>query len=115
MKGARIRFLQSILLTGCLLLSVTASFPALASDSLRDEIIQEVVDPCYLDAVLRNPVEGVSDQQMFELLKIMQADNTEQVVDSLLPIVSKLGSKQERAAMYKIGKQICIQASRRGK
>lgn len=112
MKGVRIRFLQSILLTGFLLLGATVSFPALASDSLRDEIIQEVIDPCYLDAVLRNRVEGVSDQQMLELLKIMQADGTENMINALLPIVSKAESFQGRTVIYEIFKKKCIEAAR---
>ena len=112
MKGVRIKFLQSILLTGCLLLSATVLFPALASDSLRDEIIEKVIDPCYLDMVLRNRVEGVSDQQMLELLKIMQADETENMIDAVLPIVSKAESFQGRSAIYEIFKQQCIEAAR---
>lgn len=112
MKGVLIRFLQSILLTGFLLLSATVSFPALASDSLRDEIIEKVIDPCYLDTVLRNPVEGVSAQQMLELLKVMQADEAENAINALLPIVSKAESSQGRTAIYEIFKQQCIEAAR---
>jgi len=83
-----------------------------ASDRLRDEIVKYVVEPCYLDAVMRNRVEGVADQQMLELLKIMQSDETEKMVNALLPVISKAKSAQERLVIYEIGKQTCIQAAR---
>ena len=62
--------------------------------------------------VQRNRVEGVSDQQMLELLKLMQVSNIEKSINALMPVVSKAESTQARALIYELGKQTCIQAAR---
>ncbi len=80
----------------------------------RTEIIAYVVDPCFLDSVKRNRVEGVSDQDMLALLKVMQAGAVDDMVGSLLPVVQKMETLEQRAIIYATGAQVCINAARKG-
>ena len=63
----------------------------------RSEIIIRVVDPCFLDSVKRNRVEGVSDQDMLTMVKVMQADTVDSVIATLLPIVQEIDTLEQRA------------------
>ena len=97
-----------------LVVASATSMGSLAQSNLRDEIISQVVDPCYLDVVKRNRVEGITDQQMLALLKVMQADDVDKMVASLMPVVRKLDSPEQRTAIYTMGKMVCINSARQG-
>ena len=79
---------------------------------MRSEIMQNVIDPCYLDSAKRNAVEGVSPEDMVPLMKMLAGDAVEQAILSLLPIVAKLDTFEERAMFYVMGQQMCIQSAR---
>ena len=75
----------------------------------RAEIEAEVIDPCYLAIIRRQePVEGVSNQQMLELLKIVETANVTQMVQTLLPVVTG----KTRTHIYELGKMVCINSSK---
>ena len=80
----------------------------------RAEIMEHVVDPCYLDMALRNPVEGVTPEKMMELAKMVAADSVNQMVESLLPVAAKIDDLEQRQAFYAVGKELCISAARGG-
>ena len=84
------------------------------SADLRAEIMEHVVDPCYLDMALRNPVEGVSPKQLAELTKMVTAKSVNEMVESLHPLVIKLDELEQRRVFYAMGKKICIDAARAG-
>ena len=80
----------------------------------RAEIMEYVVDPCYLDMALRNPVEGVSPEQLAELAKMVSAKSVNEMVESLQPLVAKLDELEQRRVFYAMGKKVCVDAARAG-
>ena len=54
--------------------------PVSGAADLRAEIMGHVVDPCYLDMALRNPVEGVSTEKLIELAKMVAAKSVNEMV-----------------------------------
>ena len=88
--------------------------PASDAVDLRAEIMEQVVDPCYLDMAMRNPIEGVSLEQMVELAKMVSGNSVDQMVASLLPVAAKIEDPEKRRTFYKVGKELCINAARGG-
>lgn len=82
--------------------------------SLRAEVEKHVVDPCFLDAARRNRIDGVSDQEMIDLLKAMQSDAVDTIMTSLLPLVRDIETMEGRSAVYTFGRMACIQGARGG-
>jgi len=80
----------------------------------RAEIMEHVVDPCYLDMAHRNPVEGISPNELIEITKLMSGDAIETMIDNLRPIAAKMADLNQRLAFYEIGRRVCINAARDG-
>lgn len=88
--------------------------PVAGSTDYRAEIMEQVVDPCYLDMALRNPVEGVSPEQLAELTKMVSAKAVNTMVEALLPLVVKLDEAEQCRVFYAMGKKVCIDAASAG-
>ena len=84
------------------------AIPALGQD--RQEIIDSVLKPCWMHAVEQNPVEGVLDDQMLELMMLLQADQVDQVVTSVNTLLEHAGTTEERAAVLSMSRSVCINA-----
>lgn len=91
----------------CLWLGV----PAVYAQDYRAEIMSEVIDPCYL-AIIRHEggIEGMSEREALEILKLMQTQNTESMSNSILPLV-RGKDLDSRKALYRIFLKTCIQGS----
>ena len=88
------------------------STAAIAVD-YRQEIITYSVDPCYKDIAVRQGLgELMSVSEAVELMKIMQSDSVNKMVDALMPIVRKMDSFSSRKGLYDMGAQTCINAAR---
>ena len=81
----------------------------LSENVLRAEIMEHVIDPCYLEVASRNPVNRVSPEQFVELAKAMNPASIEQAILSLLPLVSDAPDFETRALFYTFGKQACLE------
>ena len=80
-----------------------------AEVALRAEIVEHVIDPCYLVGAKRNPMEGVSPKQIADLTKAINAEAVEQAIVGLLPLVSDAPDFETRALFYAFGKQACLE------
>ena len=88
--------------------------PASGAVDHRAEIMEYVIDPCYLDMALRNPVEGVSPERLAELAKMVAAKSVDEMVEGLLPITAKIDDLEKRGVFYAVAKELCIKAARSG-
>lgn len=88
-----------------------SAMPANSVD-YRAEIMEHVVDPCYLDMALRNPVEGVTPEKMMELAKMVADKSVNEMVENLMPIAAKIHDLEKRQAFYAVAKELCISAAR---
>ena len=62
---------------------------AASASDYRAEIMQQVVDPCYLDMALRNPIDGVTPEKLAELAKLSVGDAVDEMVTAIQQIVRK--------------------------
>ena len=83
------------------------------TDSLREEIIEHVVDVCYLDSVRRSGTADVAggEQSALELIKILNVEEIDGMVEAVLPLVAGQ-DRATRMAFYAVGADTCIQAAR---
>ena len=74
----------------------------------RAEITAEIIDPCLLGIVRRTEeLESLPEAQAVELVKMLQSETWETMIDAVLPVVS--GKPPEaRAAFYRVAFQQCI-------
>ena len=88
--------------------TVSAGAGTLSEDHLRAEIMEHVIDPCYLEMARRNPVDGVSPEAMAGLLKAMTADAMELIVFGSEIQVAGMPDFETRAMMYAAHKETCL-------
>ena len=87
--------------------------PVSGSADYRDEIMEHVVDPCYLEVARLNPVEGVSPEKMVAMVKMARGDDfIDQLVEPVLPMLSHLDNLEQRFVIYTVVRNICIDAAR---
>ena len=86
---------------------------ASASD-YRAEIMEHVVDPCYLDMALRNPIDGVSPEKLAELAKLSVGNAVDDMATAVQQIVVKQTDAGVRRTIYTLMKDACIKAARGG-
>ena len=78
----------------------------------RDEIMEHVVHPCYLDIARRNTVEGISPEAYAAILLVMVPDDVNKMVQSVTTLVASLETFEERAVLYNMSRMLCIQSAR---
>ena len=76
--------------------------------------MEHVVDPCYLDMALRNPVEGVSPEQMAELAELSVGNTVDTMVAAVQQIVEKQADPRVRRTIYTLMMDARIKAAREG-
>lgn len=90
-----------------LLLLITVSAQA---QEYREEITRYVVDPCYLDMIAEqnktNPL-SVSDSEMLELIKTMEADAIGEMIISINDIAGKIDDYATRKDLYDMFYTVC--------
>ena len=84
------------------------AFPVHALE--RQEIINSVLKPCWMQAVKKNRVEGVTDDQMLELIMLMQASEVDKVVASVNTLLQHANTTEEQAAVLSMSRTVCINA-----
>ena len=77
--------------------------PVAGSTDYKAEITEYVVDPCYLNMALRNPVEVINPQQMAAVVT-MAADPIGEMVESLHETVSS-GASYTRTRRTRDGRK----------
>ena len=75
---------------------------------LRAEIMEHVVDPCYLVAVQRYADSGVSSEELVEYLKEASAEGTELLIIGSMIQVAGVPNFSDRARLYAAHKQTCL-------
>lgn len=86
----------------------------LAANHLREEIINLVVDPCYLTLASENDelMENISAKKAVELIKVMQPENVQGMVDATYSVVKDVDDFQKRMSVYNLFRDTCINAGR---
>ena len=91
----------------CLSLSVSAQ----SDDDYKAEIMENIVDPCFqYSASKSEPLDGISESEMVELMKLMSPDAVQETIDVTLPAV-KGQSPEARKQVYELGLKICIRGT----
>ena len=99
---------RGILLCTVLLFSSVALAQMANDEAYRKEIMVYVIDPCYRYSLeMIGGIPGLTGNQALDLLKIMQKDETEQMIRVVLPLV-KGQTKDARDSIYKFSKEQCI-------
>ncbi len=96
-----------------ILLSVAAviaiSHPVQASADTRAEIIEYVIDPCFMQGIRDNKLDvTLGKDEALKLLKMMQRENVETMIRAVQPLV--VGKELSvRRAVYTMGLSQCLQ------
>ena len=81
----------------------------------RAEIMEHVVDPCWLDMAQRNnTVEGLSDEAFAMAAKLANPETVEGMVEGVRPLLSADQTEDERAVIYGFALSVCLTAARGG-
>ena len=85
-----------------------------AQAGYRGEIMEHVIDPCFLEGVRDHGLdEQLGEQEALKLMKMMQAEQVDAMVGVLLPLVE--GHDQPtRLAIYTMSYAHCINGMRGG-
>ena len=103
------KFLHTI---AAVLFSMLFTFSALATD-YRQEIITYSIDPCYKDmAVKKGLAEFMPIDESVELMKIMQAESVNKMVDAMMPLARRFDSFSDRKVIYDLAVKSCINGPR---
>ena len=86
---------------------------AVSEELLRAEIMEYVIDPCYLDSAKRNVVDGISPEEMVPFMKLIAAESIEQTMVAVITLVSQLDKFEDRAVFYVLGQNMCIDSARK--
>ena len=95
-------------------IALAGALPALAGEvDYRAEIDRSVVTPCIKDVVKRqdNLPRSISTDEMVDLIKAVQSETWETVVDKLMPLIQGK-SKDVRKKVYEVGLKECIYGSK---
>ena len=93
-----------------------AAQTAPAQQPYRQEIIENIIDPCYRLGVRTNPelVEYMSEDEALKSLKIMANSNIEQMISALSPMIPELDVTIGRERAYEMGLGACVKGLLRG-
>ena len=94
--------------------AVPASAPASSLGDLRAEIIQHVVDPCYMDIARRQNLPGITPEQYVEMAKMISPDAIDEVVSALAGMITDEHDAASRKAIYAFGLTNCIKGAKGG-
>ena len=84
---------------------------AQTDDDYKAEIMQHIIDPCFqYSASKSEPLDGISESEMVELMKLMSPDAVQDTIDVTLPVV-KGQPVEDRTKVYEIGLRLCIQGT----
>lgn len=90
----------------------TAAKGARAFD-YREEIVRNVVDPCYLAMARRTLPPGTDFEQFVRVAKLMTGDRVDAIIAETLPMVAREPSALARAQGYRVALHVCIRSMRR--
>ena len=80
----------------------------------RAEIMEHVIDPCYLDTAKQVAPEGVDPEELMARAKARTTDTINDLVGTINDLLSTMGTFEERAGVYALGKHLCIEAVKSG-
>jgi len=84
-----------------------------ATSGSRDEIIAKVIDPCYRELAKAHAIEGISDQQLIEMVKMTQAENIDASVEAVQTLLRQVNTSDGREMIFELAKQACIEAAKK--
>lgn len=100
---------RHILITFLSCLSVGIS--AQSDDDYKAEIMQHIVDPCFAYSASKSePLDGISESEMVELMKLMSPGAVQDTIDVTLPAV-KGQPLEARKQVYALGLKLCIKGT----
>ena len=88
-----------------------ATVPALASEMIRSEVEEHVIDVCYTELVKQSDDLSKLDlpiETTVNLLKLMAKDAIEETYKAAIPMVANMASYEDRKNLYVILVQLCI-------
>ena len=77
---------------------------------LRAEIMQNVVDPCYLAIAQRHDSGGLSIEEFAALAKMANPVPIDGMVEAVSTLLTDDQTKEQRAFIFQIARQTCINA-----
>lgn len=84
---------------------------AQTDDDYKAEITQHIVDPCFqYSASKSEPLDGISESEMVELMKLMSPNAVQDTIDVTLPSV-KGQPPEARMRIYELGLKLCIKGT----
>ena len=95
---------------GVLFIAIITIQSAIAFETYRDEIIRHVVDPCYLDIIDMQNLDG-DKESWLNMLKIMQENNVDHMVSSVHGLVENVDSFEQRKDLYSTFYRICSESA----
>ena len=88
------------------------SLPVASSGSNHEhEIIKYVVDPCYLAIAKKADIEGLSHKEAADLVKMMRANDVNQMVSSVQTVIEHTETLEQRMMVYTLMKNTCIKSA----
>ena len=84
--------------------------PAVAQQPYRQEIIENIIDPCYRMSVRSRPelLKYATEDEALRAIKQMAASNIEDMVNTLGPMIPELDVLIGRERVYEMGLGACI-------
>lgn len=90
---------------------VSMGISAQTDDDYKAEIMQHIVDPCFqYSASKSEPLDGISETEMVELMKLMSPSAVQDTIDVTLPTV-KGQPLDARMQVYALGLKLCIKGT----
>ena len=84
---------------------------AQSDDDYKAEITANIIDPCFqYSASKSEPLDGISESEMVELMKLMSPDAVQDTIDVTLPAV-KGQPPEARMRVYELGLKLCIRGT----
>lgn len=84
---------------------------AQTDEDYTNEIMQHIVDPCFqYSASKSEPLDGISESEMVELMKLMSPDAVQDTIDVTLPAI-KGQPPEARMQVYELGLKLCIKGT----
>ena len=102
-------------IVGALVAALTLCAAKVSAQDYRAEIMEHVIDPCYLFMAIQNPVDGVSPKQMADMVKALKPGNVEQMISGVNLMLKNNPSVATRMALYKLSLQVCISGAKKGR
>ena len=78
---------------------------------LRAEIMKHVIRPCYGVAVERyGMAEDGNHDEVVEMLLVVQAATAEDLIETILPTITRQPDESARRDYYALGRQSCVES-----